>query len=342
MSISYYKASLKEFSYLLDFFHICYPELKIDTELLQWKYLNNPFGEAQVYFAFDSEMKVRCGCYCLFPKNITCNSKDITIAIAGDLMVLPTHRRRGIFQKIMQFVYADLNKLPYAFLIGFPNKISLLGHVKFGWQPIRTFTIYKKIINPIYLLNLIKITTPERLDKFCFKLLSATNRQFKDKQDKYKLIRTEIYDSNLSELISISTTHQIQHSEEYIKWRYFEKPYANYKKYIISSSGKAQGYIIINIIGKRATVLDIYPLHDMNMICFALQALTSHLLDENVFLIEIPYIGSNTGIFNRCGYIKREETIPMILYSSTHSRDIQDHIKADWTMFLGDCDAITF
>jgi hypothetical protein len=62
------------------FLHILLSRRKIDTELLQWKYINNPFvRQGLLCFRFRNESTLWL--LLLFPKNITCNSKGYDNAI---------------------------------------------------------------------------------------------------------------------------------------------------------------------------------------------------------------------------------------------------------------------
>jgi GNAT superfamily N-acetyltransferase len=122
-------------------------ETKWDEPFLKWKYLQNPVNPFYGVVA-EADGKV-LGCYGNIPVLIKAGAEVVTGAQAVDLAVAPEARRHGLFVKMAQQTYQQMDKdgvwLDYAF----PNPASQAGFVtRLNWTPVGLAPRYIKIIDP--------------------------------------------------------------------------------------------------------------------------------------------------------------------------------------------------
>jgi len=68
---------------------------------------------------------------------------------AGNSLVHPDFRGRGVFQKLLQYTDERVNALQADFMLGFANKRSRNSYVRNNWQNILDLRWYVKVINPV-------------------------------------------------------------------------------------------------------------------------------------------------------------------------------------------------
>ena len=108
-----------------------------DEAEFRWKYLDNPYGESLHMIAYDNSQSV--GSMAFWRNDL----QGITPAYqCVDLVVIPSHQRRGIFQVAGN---ECVKRLPGAYLYTFPNRYSQPGFYKLGW------TLQRKIPISVHL-----------------------------------------------------------------------------------------------------------------------------------------------------------------------------------------------
>lgn len=101
---------------------------KMDENLWQWAYIDNPNGNPIVSLYFDGAKLV--GHYAVIPIKFLFNQKNLDAVLSMTTMVNLAYRKYGIFIEQANEVYKKANELGYKFVYGFPNKKSAPGFKK--------------------------------------------------------------------------------------------------------------------------------------------------------------------------------------------------------------------
>ena len=122
---------LKYKSQILELFEHSFGS-KIDENLWNWAYINNPNGSPIISLYFDGEKLV--GHYAVIPINFIHNQKKLDVVLSMTTMVNSAYRKYGIFIEQANEVYEKATELGYKLVCGFPNKKSAPGFKKrLGW-----------------------------------------------------------------------------------------------------------------------------------------------------------------------------------------------------------------
>lgn len=106
---------------------------KIDVNLWNWAYIENPNGNPIVSLYFDGIKLV--GHYAVIPIKFIHNQKNVDAVLSMTTMVDTAYRKYGIFIEQANEVYEKANELGYKFVCGFPNKKSAPGFKKrLNWK----------------------------------------------------------------------------------------------------------------------------------------------------------------------------------------------------------------
>jgi hypothetical protein len=102
------------------------------TEFLEWKHLQNPFGESPMWLAIDGERIV--GFRAFLRWEFTAGADRIVRAVrAVDTATDPDYQGRGIFTLVTQTAIGELPALGIELIFNTPNEKSLPGYLKMGW-----------------------------------------------------------------------------------------------------------------------------------------------------------------------------------------------------------------
>lgn len=101
---------------------------KMDDNLWNWAYIENPNGNPIVSLYFDGVKLV--GHYAVIPIKFLFNQKNLDAVLSMTTMVNSAYRKYGIFIEQANEVYEKANELGYKFVCGFPNKKSAPGFKK--------------------------------------------------------------------------------------------------------------------------------------------------------------------------------------------------------------------
>ena len=167
--------------------------------LWKWKHVDNPFGPSEVLLAEASEniIAVRA----LMPWVWVKGSRSYRALRAVDTAVDPAYQGKGLFTKLtLQLLEASKN-MGYQFVFNTPNKQSLPGYLKMGWQEQGRLKI-QLIPN-----SLKKSSNPANLPSMDPGLFVARAKK----------------------AYALTPGMHTQISEEFLTWRYLHCPVANYQ-----------------------------------------------------------------------------------------------------------------
>lgn len=117
---------------ILDLFREVYGQ-ELSSELWDWAYINNPFGNPYAALAFDGGLVAH---YAVIPYPLM-NKSDAKQKsfLSMTTMVANSHRKYGLFTNLASLTYGELKKDGADFVMGFPNQMSAPGFRKrLDWE----------------------------------------------------------------------------------------------------------------------------------------------------------------------------------------------------------------
>jgi predicted N-acetyltransferase YhbS len=205
---------------ILELFHLAFGK-EMSVEYWNWRFANNPFSnEFFIDLMWDGDKLV--GHYAVSPIDTMINGETEKTALSMTTMTHPEYGGRGIFSQLAESLYGKLSENNYKMVWGFPNNNSHYGFNKnLSW-------------NDIALQGMMSLNTKS--------LSRIINTEAKGK---FINKGEEIENSLISQLNSSAKYVKINKTKEYLQWRYFDNPTADYKMMI---SDDHRGIIIYKVI----------------------------------------------------------------------------------------------
>jgi GNAT superfamily N-acetyltransferase len=176
----------------------------------KWKHQDNPFGPSPVLLAFDGSTLV--GLRALMRWKWEEGEKTYQCLRAVDTATHPHYQGRGLFRALTLQLIKELEEEGFDFIFNTPNKKSMPGYLKMGWQEAGRI--------------------PVRLGLGKVNAIWATKELPSEPPHAYRL--EEVNWDDLEELFTGWNRHQVSEklqtplSASFMKWRYLEIPEINY------------------------------------------------------------------------------------------------------------------
>ncbi len=168
-----------------------------------WKFLDNPFGSTILACAEESGQIVGCVAYGIQP--FVMGEKIINCAVAFENFVHPKYQGRGIFKKLISLAEKAAFENGLSVLFVFPNRNSLQGYLRMGWQPLRSPEYWTNARN--IFLHWLDLRKPFRHKQSNLNELNSP-----------KFFQQSIGTKNLTSVIDL----------DYLNWRFFTYPVGEY------------------------------------------------------------------------------------------------------------------
>lgn len=238
---------------IIKLFHEVFKKYMGKTESFKhwnWEYKENPNKHLFILLAIDNDKIV--GHYSVIPIKMKIKNEELIASLSLDTMTHENYRGRGIFPLLANKLYSDIGKLGVPFTYGFPNIYSINPIIKkCGWFEIAEVPIY---FLPLNFSNLIKHYIKSRIfSKYIGDLLNfIINLLIKKYQipSNFKILRIKQIDKKFDELwnsIKSEIKIGVIRDNNYLNWRYFQKPEENYCIFAIFDNTTLKGYIVLKI-----------------------------------------------------------------------------------------------
>lgn len=116
--------------------HLWGPNVERNLKYLEWKYEANPyFDKPLIYLAMRGDELI--GMRGFLGTRWQVDAEEFPIPCAGDLVVLPEHRNRGLFRALMVAAVEDLANKGHKYLFSLSaSRATHLGQLTMGWHGI--------------------------------------------------------------------------------------------------------------------------------------------------------------------------------------------------------------
>ena len=204
--IEYYFNKPLPFELIADTFKMSYKK-DLDYKYWHWRFIENPV-DSKVYIIYILIDGVLAAYYAVSPCLLEAKGQaPRKIALSNMTMTHPDYQGKGLFTKIAQGLYKELENDGYSGIIGFANKNSHYGFRKnLNWHDLAALTLFK--------------VSPEAFRSN----LSVENLGFKIHSFDF----TESHLNDIAGLDFATNDVFIPRNKEYLNWRLVQNPVYQY------------------------------------------------------------------------------------------------------------------
>lgn len=316
---------------------------------IEWQFLNNPKKCAFVKIAFDEERDTVAAIYAASCIDFTIEGNIEIGTQSLDTITDLDYRGKGLFTNLAKSVYKEATENNVAFVYGFPNGNSVHGFKKkLGWvildpvpfliKPLNTKYFTKKLRFLKFLPNL-KLSFQKSINNSDYLFIEENN--FPDKvNDLWKK-----YSKNIKVAIN--------RDQNYLIWRFIEKPNENYKiVHCYSVENDYLGFVVFTIKdkheGKIAYIMElIYNLDQPDIGKLLLQYAINSIIEEKADCILAWSFehSPSFSIFKRNRFFNLIEKLrPIELHFGVHSfqKELNEVLfsRKNWYLSYSDSDTV--
>ena len=247
-------------------------DVALNAAYLEWKYEHNPYMKAPFIHLAVSEGQV-IGMRGLYGAKwqIGCPSQTFVGPCAGDLVIAPAHRNRGLVTKIMQAAADDLADSGYVYVFNLSAGLATqLGSLTTGWRsagPVETvwfrslrtrgreYTSHLRFVRRF--AN--RLLVPSSAKKQPFYFLDGKSTQRRCEAGSYVSVEPAPRPEAMAELVervgSDGRLRQVR-DQEYFAWR-FQSPLSRYR-FLFWGDATLEGYLVLQtyVHGKGISIVD--------------------------------------------------------------------------------------
>ncbi len=235
---SIHKLNRKNFNILIPLMKDCFG-MNVDLSYFEWKYLDNPAGFVEGYYAICNKNNEVAAYYGGIAQNYFINGKSIKVIQSCDTMTHSMHRRKGLFQMLVKHCDNELALRNELFIIGFGGSKTAPGYLKYGWK--KLFKVKNYFLLPIFI-----------------HLFYRINKQFSLQINKDLIGIEHLLELN-SKKISKKNKYYINRSFDFYNWR-IKNPLHTYKVAKLKHEDHEQisSYIIYYTEENKIILFDFY------------------------------------------------------------------------------------
>ena len=198
---------------------------------LEHEYFSNPSGNAIIYIAYDENEHIAAGQVAAIPLIVKNGRGHCKCLLVVNTLTRKAYRAQGVFKALASKVFEKASEDKYAIAYSMPNQYSYPGFLKHhGFSDIGRIPLY---VRPIVPSRLVKsflhsdlLSSMARIFDAFYRLKDApkcTLTDFKAGIDKYS---AEFWNA-----VNGKADVMVVRSSEYLKWRYVDIPFREYRGY---------------------------------------------------------------------------------------------------------------
>ena len=229
------------------------PEDRRSLDYWHWEYAHNPTGIKTIWIAEDNDLLV--GHYALMPLGMKVGSRILPGAQSVDTFTHHNYRRLGIFVALATKVYDLAGNNGISVLYGFPSIAAYHGFVKrLQWIKVSSIDIMLRPLSKLSLILQILTQAKTKNIKGIFSLIfyylfdKFLRRKKPILHSGLKVKRIKRFHEILDKLwaeIELEDRIRVVKNQEYMNWRYIEKPGNSYSAFQVEDGNTIIGYIVI-------------------------------------------------------------------------------------------------
>ena len=230
--------------------HLWSPDKRLNSNYLEWKYNNNPYIEKPIIYLvlYDNRvvgMRGMYGAKWQFGQQY----QTSIVPCAGDLVIHPDHRNRGLFTYLMSVAMDDLSQCGHKYVFNLSaSPKTLISSLGIGWHSIGSLqTMYwlsESYNQWNYPSKRFFLSSDE--NDHPFHSLDRNNSKDLSEVSQNVSIDCSPKPEEMAELLDrINNNDRIKHvrDQQYFKWR-FQNPLSQYR-FLYWNDTRLEGYIVL-------------------------------------------------------------------------------------------------
>jgi len=221
-------------------------------DYLRHEYFHNPAGKVVMYAAYDKGNDAFVGQIAAVPVIIKSGRGLYRSLLAVNLITKDSYRGQGVFRELATNVFDREAKENYEFAYAMPNQFSYPGFLKYhGFRDLGRVPLYVRPIVPSGLvrsyLHSRKLSRIAGLFDGAFRI----NNSFSENKESRSRFALEDFKTGAIKYAdsfweSIKDDYQVMvcRDYDYLKWKYLDVPYRDYKGYYALHDGNAVAFVI--------------------------------------------------------------------------------------------------
>lgn len=234
--------------------HLWSPDVSLNTAYFEWKYERNPYADVPlIYLALCAGKVVGMRGMCGAKWQVGDSGQTFLCPCAGDSVIFPGHRDRGLFAEITKTASNDLAHMNYDYVFSLSaSPVTRLSSLTTGWRSAgnlqtMTWRSYHRIVASrlrSYATNLSFFPQPGKRNPFHFLDKRAAKHQ--SKVSAHVSVEQTPRPEAMAKLVERTISDgRIRHvrDQEYFSWR-FNNPLSRYR-FLFWEELKLEGYLIL-------------------------------------------------------------------------------------------------
>jgi N-acetylglutamate synthase-like GNAT family acetyltransferase len=202
-----------------------------------WKHNRNPFGQSPVIIAVENSSIVGVRAFMCW--DWKAGSNTIRAIRAVDTATHPAHQGKGIFRKLTLTLLKDCEMQGFSLVFNTPNKKSMPGYLKMGWQTVGRLPVRTSIVRPVNIAA--SLLSGRQQDEF-----STSDEGLTGVLDHPQLA------SLIDRHLAISSKKIVTaYSVGFLRWRYLEVPVVRYNAISVIENGQLRAVIFYRLKRSR-------------------------------------------------------------------------------------------
>lgn len=214
------------------------------TAFWRWKHVESPFGPSYALCAIDAPTGTIAALRVLMRWTLRAPDGRLGWPVrAVDTATHPDHRRRGLFSELTRFAIQDLANQGVPFVFNTPNRNSLPGYLKMGWQVVARWPVY---VRPVRWRNIIRHLAGSRAsvpDETHLISGGAGLLPWNAFRERYGSAVEQVIEAH--EMGRRQVGYRTERTLEYLDWRYGAHPHLEYYVHALANDGKLEGFLIL-------------------------------------------------------------------------------------------------
>ncbi len=290
-----------------------YLTARSDIGRFEWLYKKNPFGPPRVWVAQESRTCAIIGMAAAFPRSLYIGMKREIGWVLGDFCISEQYRSLGpaiqLQRACLEGLVPNMNTIWY----DFPSATMLAIYKRLNATPSHQMI---RFVKPLKVDRKVRIWVKSGFLQRCLNVvgnmaLNLGNRRvkapagltFHSHEGECGHEFTE-----LSEKIGGSNGNCLERTAAYLNWRYCQNPLYHCVLVTARREDKLKGYVVLTETGSEATILDLFGVHDKDVLLGLLDDIVSRVRSRGCETVDVSIIESHPWIpsFRSVGFRSRE------------------------------------
>ena len=284
-----------------------------DLARFRWLYLENPFGRARAWLAYDGGVDHPIAMAAIFPRKMYIGGSIQSGAVLGDFCVDPQYRTLGPALQLLRAELAIANGGEFAVCYDFPSSVMATVYKRVGMlasassvrlmRPLRATKLVARLIPFSWLARPIATVINQISAIEAHGPRGAVGLDFHIEVTPF----TSEYD-DLAARVGSAWGDCTVRNAAYLNWRYRQHPYSSFEVVSARRRGELLAYCVLTTSGEGALIVDLFGIPDAQVVASLVRHVIRMLGLRGLDTISLPILAPKNWIrlLGKMGFWRRE------------------------------------